>query len=76
MDLSAAFDVLRPGIMTNILQEMQISHRLAHAIQDVLTNRKIYVDIDGIRSDTKDMKIGCVQGSILGPRLFTLYIRN
>jgi len=29
-----------------------------------------------IRSSTRQLKVGCVQGSILGPRLFTLYMRN
>jgi len=74
IDLSAAFDVLRPGIMMNILRDMQVSHGLAHAIKDFLMGRKIYVDVDGAISEIKDMNIGCVQGSILGPRLFTLYM--
>jgi len=53
---------------------MQISPGLAHAIYDFLTGRKFFVEIDGIRSASKNMDVGCVQGSILGPRLFTLYM--
>jgi len=75
MDLSAAFDVLRPGILMNLLiNEMQISGGLAFAISDFLSGRKLYIDIEGTKSDLKEMNIGCVQGSILGPRLFTLYM--
>ena len=34
------------------------------------------MDIDGETSEEKELEIGCVQGSSLGPRLFTLYCRG
>jgi len=74
MDLSAAFDVLRPDIMDVRLRELNITHHLRKIIKDFLTHRKIYVDIEGHKSELRDLKTGCVQGSILGPRLFTLYL--
>jgi len=76
MDLSAAFDVLRPEIMEIRLCELNVSKPIRSIIKDFLTNRQIYVDIDGQKSDMKILKTGCVQGSILGPRLFTLYLGN
>jgi len=43
---------------------------------DFLTNRSFKVDIDGELSNLKKLKLGCVQGSILGPKLFNLYMRD
>jgi len=41
-----------------------------------MSGRCFQVEIDGIRSSTRMLKVGCVQGSILGPRLFTIYMRK
>jgi len=38
-----------------------------------LTNRKFVVKIGGKTSEIKQLDRGCVQGSILGPKLFTPY---
>jgi len=74
MDLSAAFDLLRPQLMQKVLAAAGVSNHLKWIINDFLTNRQIYLDLEGTTSSTKQMNIGCVQGSILGPRLFTLYL--
>jgi len=74
MDLSAAFDLLRPEVMSSILQQIQISSGLRGCLEDFLKNRSFYVDINGMASSMKKLPIGCVQGSILGPKLFTLYL--
>jgi len=74
IDLSAAFDLLRPGLLDLVLEESGASKDLRWSIQDFLSQRNVYVDINAVRSKEKLMKIGCVQGSILGPRLFTLYL--
>ena len=72
MDLSAAFDLLRPDVFfENIAQKL--SEGLRFSIMDFLTNRKMAVEVDGHITVPKDLKLGCVQGSTLGPRLFTLY---
>jgi len=74
MDLSAAFDLLRPNMMQEVLGQMGVSQHLKWLIGDFLTSRDFYVDVNGKCSSLKSMGIGCVQGSILGPRLFTLYL--
>jgi len=74
MDLSAAFDVLRPSIALNIMKEYEVSEPLIGCLEDFLTNREIYVEYKDVPSKQMKMDIGCVQGSILGPRLFTLYL--
>jgi hypothetical protein len=73
VDLSAAFDVFRPDLFVQMFDKV-LSHGLAFSISDFLWNRKIACDVFGARSVTLDMPIGCVQGSTLGPRLFTLYM--
>lgn len=76
MDLSAAFDMLRPGQLFQTLKDMNISIPLSNMLMDFLHQRRIYVEVDEQKSQEVDMPIGCVQGSILGPRLFTLYLSN
>ena len=73
VDLSAAFDLFRQDIFLEMYSE-KLSHGLARTLHDFLTDRKVQCEVKGKTSSIKDMPIGCVQGSILGPRLFTLYM--
>jgi hypothetical protein len=73
VDLSAAFDVFRPDIFLKMYKGI-LSHGLAHSIADFLYNRMIACDVKGAKSTVQKMPIGCVQGSTLGPRLFSLYM--
>lgn len=52
----------------------KISHGLAHSLANFLDKRHIVCEVKGVRSRCQELPIGCVQGSILGPRLFTLYM--
>jgi len=43
---------------------------------DFLTDREFVVDINKVKSTYKKITVGCVQGSVLGPCLFSLYCRD
>jgi len=72
LDLSAAFDMLRPDTFKELLNN-KISRDLLGVLDAFLTNRRFYVEIDVKTSKIKTIDIGCPQGSVLGPVLFNLY---
>ena len=43
---------------------------------DYLHNRSQYVELNGAKSRHRVIKFGVPQGSLLGPRLFTMYIND
>ena len=73
MDLSAAFDLLRPDKFYNLFKN-DISPELLFSIMDFLQDRTFQVEVNGVLSSIKSLDRGCVQGSVLGPRLFAIYV--
>jgi len=70
LDLSAAFDLLRPDVFYNMLQSI-ISPDLLSFIMDFLRGRNFCVEVGNKRSPPKPLRVGCVWGSIHSPCLFT-----
>ncbi len=76
VDLSAAFDMLRrKTLIKDLVKNEVFSPGLVRIINDFLSSRKCVVEVDGTRSEPFDVKLGCVQGSVLGPKLFNIYTR-
>ena len=75
VDLSAAFDMLRKNTLVRII-EGDFSEGLRKVIYDFLSERKCVISIDDEFSEEFDIDLGCVQGSVLGPKLFNLYTRD
>jgi len=75
LDLTAAFDMLRPDTFSDMLKD-EIPSPLMWALLDFLSDRQFFVDIGGVRSEIKKIDRGCPQGSVLGPILFNLYVRK
>jgi len=72
LDLSAAFDMLRPDTFNSLLKD-KIPVDLLGMLQEFLSNRKFYVEINGKASSVIGIDRGCPQGSVLGPILFNMY---
>jgi len=75
VDLSAAFDLLRKNTFREQLKDV-MDPDLLSVIMDFLTDRQMVVEIDGKTSTSRAVRLGCVQGSVLGPKLFNIYMRN
>ena len=76
IDLSAAFDLVDHSILLKRLFDYFGKRGTALAwFKSYLTGRSQRVLIDDVRSDKKQLRQGVPQGSVLGARLYTLYVR-
>ena len=76
-DLSAAFDTLDINLLLTILQvEIGVDDSALAWIQSFLSNRMQTVRIEDAFSDSLSVLFGVPQGSVLGPFLFTVYVRS
>jgi hypothetical protein len=73
VDLSAAFDLIRPGIFVKKALKVIPDHNIVHFMHDFITERKGFVEINQWCSETLQFKVGCPQGSTLGPKVFNIY---
>ena len=58
------------------LQAAGISGAFHDWLSSYLSNRRQFVAINGVKSNIKSVEVGVPQGSLLGPRLFTLYVND
>lgn len=76
VDLTAAFDLLQKEKLVQIMIEKSLPGYIIRTIHSYLENRSGYVQIKEARSCVREIKAGCIQGSILGPLLFNIYTSN
>ena len=77
LDLSAAFDTVDHDKLLFILEEeIGVRGVALKWFREFLTNRTKAVKIGDSLSEVALLLFGVVQGSILGPRLFNIYIRS
>ena len=76
LDLKKAFDVCSHSILLKKLKKLGVTGTALEWFKSCLSDRKQCVDINGKISNTKDIPISVLQGSILGPILFLCYIND
>ena len=74
LDLSAAFDLVNLNLLIKRLKILGLPKDVVELIQIWLTDRKFYVEINGAVSQVHESNDGTVQGSILGPILYAIYV--
>ena len=74
LDLSAAFDTIDHGILLHRLDHgFGIKGTALKWFHSYITGRQFCVSVGGVMSDKFDLSCGVPQGSIIGPRVFTMY---
>ena len=76
VDLRKAFDSVNHSILLEKLKATGISGSLLSWIANYLSNRSQFVQTSGKKSVLQPVKYGVPQGSILGPRLFSIYVND
>ena len=76
LDLTAAFDVVNHNLLKRKLQQIGLPKIITDIISEWLTERQFYCEIKGKTSTLRQITHGTVQGSILGPVLFAIFMRG
>ena len=76
IDLKKAFDTIDHTILLQTLNHYGIRRIVNQWVCSYLTHRKQYVQIKGTKSSLERILCGVLQGSILGPTLFNLYLND
>ena len=76
IDFQKAFDCVNHEILSYKLRAAGLSSTLYDWIIDYLSNRKQFVKVNGVSSNLMDIDTGVPQGSLLGPRLYSIYSNN
>ena len=76
MDLSKAFDTLNHELLIAKLDAYGFSKKSLELILDYLSNRLQHVKINSTFSSWSEITQGVLQGSVLGPLLFNIYLND
>ncbi|MBF0208930.1 MAG: reverse transcriptase family protein, partial [Oligoflexia bacterium] len=74
-DLSAAFDVVNRNLLVKRMKVAGFPLDMIELLKDWLGDRHFYVEIAGKRSALKKEKHGTIQGSVLGPILYSIFVK-
>ena len=75
-DLTKAFDLLDHNKVLQLLKKSGVTGMVGKCIQDWLSGRSQYVQTGQDKSEKVPVNKSCVQGSVLGPTLWLVYIQS
>lgn len=76
LDLQKAFDTVNHSLLLSKLKAIGLNETAIDWVTSYMTDRDQVVEVNGHTSDTKSVVCGVLQGSVLGPLLFLLYIND
>lgn len=76
LDFSKAFDTVNKDIMIRKLDRLGFRNNIGNFFDSYLSNRKMYVSVNGFDSTIRTTNIGLPQGSVSSPWLFSMYIND
>ena len=76
VDLSAAYDTVNHRLLIQKLFNITQDSTLCRVIQNLLSKRRLYVELNNERSRWRLQKNGLPQGSVLSPTLFNIYTND
>ena len=75
LDFSTTFDTIDHNVLLSRLQsDLGVRDVALQWFKSYLSERKQFVLINGVNSKSIPLTCGVLQGSVLGPTLFTIYI--
>ena len=76
IDFKKAFDSVSHDLISPKLHSVGISGLLHQFLVNYLTDRNQFTLVNGVKSPTQSLEYGVPQGSLLGPRLYTIYVND
>uniref|UniRef100_A0AAX7V8P7 Reverse transcriptase domain-containing protein n=1 Tax=Astatotilapia calliptera TaxID=8154 RepID=A0AAX7V8P7_ASTCA len=76
LDLKKAFDTVNHEILLKKLEKYGFRGVVLEWLKSYVGNRQQYVQINEYKSNLMDIACGVPQGSVLGPKMFIMYLND